>query len=416
MRFIAFILAAALCLAPASAADVYRVQSDTNVLSMSAYDVVATAEWSDNQISQVLTYLSNIYSSLSKIYSDTSSIVLDVGSMEHDLGFLLDRFGYSNGGTLAADLASLINSFGFKNWGVSFRELLTGNMTWSYSLMDFLNMDYLSDQRMETAFDSFQGSFTALSDVLTTLSSYYRVPTGVTMLGGDGFYSRVTSPSDIFWLIRTAFLGIASHLIVGSESTVLGPSGSSLVLTSDASLDTLLRYGFLGLSSNVRAISSGGFSLLPFFSDSGESAEFHSDDMGHMLSLLLSRMQIDLGHLGFLYADDDAIQAKKDAAENEKAATDGFLKPGGPGSLSVSDITSAAGAVGSTKDMLSTGVSPGQAFEQLQGSGPLEFFTSVTAANLNTVPVSVAEEDDDFVHFYDPSNSEFFELIGKGGG
>lgn len=43
----------------------------------------------------------------------------------------------------------------------------------------------------------------------------------------------------------------------------------------------------------------------------------------------------------------------------------------------------------------------------------MEFFTAQTASELNSVAVSYAR-DDDFVHFYDPENSEFFELIGKG--
>ena len=171
----------------------------------------------------------------------------------------------------------------------------------------------------------------------------------------------------------------------------------------------------MGLSSNIKSISIGSYTVPMFMSDSGEDYTATATTMGQMLNLYLQRIENDAAQLAFVYADEETIQAKKDAADNEAAATDGFLKPGSAGSLSVSDIGSAADAVGSTKDLYATGVTPGQAFEQLQGSGPLAFFTAETAAALDTVPATVSDlEDDDFVHFYDPSNSEFFELIGKG--
>jgi len=413
LRFIAFILAAALCLAPASAADVYRVQSDTNVLTMSAYDVVATAEWSDNEISQVLTSLNNIFNSVSNIEDDTGWLYTDLHAMRTVLNNLYDRFGYVSGSSLAADFDVLLDNLGFQNWSLSLREVLTGNRVYGYSLMDYLSMANAADTAFKSSFDSWVTDWR-----VNAASSYlFLRQTNFDILSRDGNLYSVPYPFSIVDVLSEGLLGLGYMFRIPSNELLLGVYGESYYTDRPISLAYILRDSFLGLSANIKSISTGSYTVPLFMSDTGEDYTPTAMTMGAMLNLYLQRMQRDMGQMAFIYADEETIQAKKDAAENEKAATDGFLKPGGPGSLSASDITSAAGAVGSAKDMLSTGVTPGQAFEQLQGSGPLEFFTSVTASNLNTVPATASDlEDDDFVHFYDPSNSEFFELIGKGGG
>lgn len=403
MRFIAFILAAALCLAPASAADVYRVQSDTNVLQMSAYDVVATAEWSSTQITDVLNYLRNIE--------------IDTDDLSDTLTNFYNRFGYSSGSSLAADFDVLLDNFGFQNWGQSLREVLTGNRVYTYSLMDYLSMANAADTAFKSSFDSWVTSWNTVFGSGVNFGSYFNLVPGQQILYSNGQTNVLSVPISFNEFLRSGLLGLASQFLHLSGESYLDMSGSRSVLSVETPFRYIFSASMIGLSTNLKAITSGSYTLPLFMSDTGEDYTPTASTMGEMLNLYLQRMQRDMGQMAFIYADEETIQAKKDAAENEKAATDGFLKPGGPGSLSASDITSAAGAVGSAKDMLSTGVTPGQAFEQLQGSGPLEFFTSVTASNLNTVPSAASDlEDDDFVHFYDPSNSEFFKLIGKGGG
>lgn len=406
-------------MAPASAVDVYDLRSDAQFMSLNSGLATAAADdsWYDSMLQD-----------LEWIMFDVTDIAADVDTIRSLLGFPVHI-------TLYDCLASLVTTSSDSLTYVGDIACWLGADSWDsnlYTLGEWLGMDSASStsaslydliysqasltSSFKSSFEDFFSVWSSDHFLLADLRNLFSVPAGSDVVGYDGLLRRVDSAFSFPYFFNNAFRGLWTLLRSSSGASFLSTSGSSSVSSSQLSIADTIRYGFLGLSSNLKDISTGSYTVPLFMSDTGEDLFESVSTMGDMLDLYLMRLQRDIGQMAFIYADEETIQAKKDAASNESAVTDGFLSPGSVGSLSVSDIGDAAEAVSGTKDLFDTGVSVGQAFKQLQGSGPLEFFTSATAANLNTVPAMAAEDDDDFVHFYDSTNSEFFELIGKGGG
>lgn len=281
--------------------------------------------------------------------------------------------------------------------------------TGPYSLSDVIRLGFLG---VGSQMSSWRTDFSNWVTSWTASQTF----SGLKYLSGTGFAvspSGSYSLSDVF---RLGFLGLGSQLTTPSGTLFLNRFGETTTSTSELTFASVMRNSFLGLSSNVKAISTGSYTLSLYDSDTTADSAVTASTMGNMIHQYLDAMQDDLGALTFVLADSETVQAKKDSAGASGAATEFFLNPDSDASLSFTDIGNASVAVSEVKNLFDTGVSVGHAFDQLRESGPLEFFTSVTASNLNTVPVVYSAEDDDFVHFYDPDNSEFFELIGKGGG
>ena len=399
-KLIAFVLAASLCIGSASAVDIYEVDQDARPLMMMANSGISTAAVDDDWYYLLLQNIEWMMYDIDSIQDLVDSIYLDTGDMCEFLFKIVDVLGTDMDGTIAGMLSSSLKYLGdTAGWlgvydgGPSLASLL-GSISANSST---------SNVHLYNIFDLF-ATF---------------APKNSMIVGDSGSLITLTEPISFFQFLNNSLRGINNELFVGAGSAVLGSSGSSTTVTGRLTAAQLLRNGFLGLSSNLKEISTGSYQWqIPDYDHiSGAPVTpmlaFNASTMGQMLHSHLFNISSDIAALTYMYADSDAIQAKKDSASNSSAVLDGFLKPGSAGSVGVSDIVDAADAVSGTKDLFDTGVSIGQALDQLQGSGPLAFFTAETAANLNTVP-AIYSDDDDFVHFYDPNNSEFFKLIGKG--
>lgn len=404
-------MAAALCLSSASAVEVYDLEPDAQLFSLNSG--VSTLAASDSWYDSVLQNLQWIMFDITDIHSALDATSDD--SLYNQITKLVDASNY---------LGNISDWLG-----------ATPSLGNEYSLYQLLS--WIDDSTTSMVGQLFDLD-TELSLFRSGWSSALTVPAGTTIVNSAGFAAEASSDRSLVQMLNLAFRGFSSQLTTGSNNLYLDASGSRATTSGNITFANLVRRGFLGLSSNIGAqttqlgvdldeqtqqlsgdlhqISDGEYGVDLFDSDTGSSDMLirQYPTMGDMLQAYLAAMQWDLGALTFLYADEETIQAKKDAAENISAADEGFLAPDSVGGISADSLGDAADAVGGTKELFDTGVSVGQAFEQLQGSGPLEFFTSVTASNLDTVPATASEDDDDFVHFYDPTNSEFFELIGKG--
>lgn len=445
-------LAASLCVGSASAVDVYDLERDAQLLSLD--DGIATAsaddtwydsvlqnlEWIMFDIADVCEFLYDISDKLGP-FTDTSLF----GQMESLIEYFADtsaRLGaydtisgsyLSSSGKLLSvpseiSIAELLQ-MGFA--GVANHLLVYGGNT---VLMETGSSGTVSSSGFMTFSSLVRRGFLGLSANINSLSqsNSAAVYAAADLIGTD-----VETATSALSASNVAVVNSAADLLktqMQTSTTTLKTSVDDArdVLHNDVNamsqqvnyrLDSLndnLDLTREQLSDDLDEISNGSY--FPIFFDSsgllGSTGNFveggETTSMGEALFSLLQFVHLDLGRLSYLYADLETVQAKTLSQDNQTAAFDGFVSPGSVGGVSASDLGDAATAVGGTKELFDTGVSIGQAFDQLQGSGPLEFFTSVTASNLNTVPATYSD-DDDFVHFYDPNNSEFFELIGKGG-
>lgn len=370
--FLVVLALISLLIVPVSAADTYQLRADTQI--MTASDVIMPLSTPEDDTEG---WYWGLYDMVHDMMEDSDSMMNDLNNLRYDLGF-----------------------------------------TSEYSMADYLGSMENVLLLLEDYSFYMERALSSIDDAMSTVVGFhpnFTLPAGFNYLRQDGVVAEY-SGGNFGSLVRAGFAGLGNHLGVTSGQQVLLENGNSGTTTGTFLFSSMVRRGLLGLSQNIKAISSGSYTLELFNSSTGEVyPSFTASTLGQMMDMYYALMQQDIGKLAFVFADDETIQAKKDSKDNEDAAVGGFLDPDGVGSISASDIGSAADAVGSTKDLFDTGVSPDQAFEQLSGSGPLEFFTSTTAANLDTVPATMSDEDDGFIHFYDPSNSEFFELIGKGG-
>lgn len=147
-----------------------------------------------------------------------------------------------------------------------------------------------------------------------------------------------------------------------------------------------------------------GFIYSPFNSSTGgfEIQNSYSHGLGGILASLLVPMQSDLGKLRYVLASDKdmEIAEKQEPVKDELAnqfTGDGAaaVKPG--------DIGDMAGFSGSLQDSLSTGANAGDVFSFIGGSGGVGFWSQDVANDLDRVPVTASEDEEDYIHFYDSS-------------
>lgn len=436
-KILALALAASLCVGSASAANVYDLERDTQLMSLdkavstaSADDtwyesVLQNLEWIMFDMSDVCEFLYDISNKIGP-YDDTSIFGQLWSLIEYSADSAIRLGAYDSiAGSYLSSSGKLLNVPS----EISIAELLqmgfagVANHLLVYGGNTVLMETGLTGTVNSSGFMPFSGlvrrGFLGLSANINSLSqsNSAAVYAAADLIGTDVETASLLVNSSIASLIDS------NVSVVNSAANTLKTqiqSSTTTLKTEIDQMDSNLTTTRQQLSDDLHQISNGSYFTLLFDGSGllGSPGEFvdagELNSMGEALVALLQFVQFDLGRLSYLYADLDSVQAKKDSQDNQNAALEGFVSPGSVGGVSASDLGDAATAVGGTKELFDTGVSIGQAFDQLQGSGPLEFFTSVTASNLNTVPATYSD-DDDFVHFYDPSNSEFFELIGKGG-
>lgn len=129
-------------------------------------------------------------------------------------------------------------------------------------------------------------------------------------------------------------------------------------------------------------------------------------------------VQLPLGKLQFLLADDSSVSAKKANANQESAALTGFTGSGSA-AASVSDINAVKDSVGALKGATSGGASFSQAFNIFGGnSDGWSWFTQATADSLDTTSsgsrmlrASVSNSHP----YLDAYYSDIYSILGGGG-
>lgn len=253
----------------------------------------------------------------------------------------------------------------------------------------------------------------ALNDSLSNISKGLGFPDGKTFYAGgyrvpnyDG--TVLTTDWANMWYI---YLGNYFAFSTGGVSGLL-PDGTTGNLGKRVSgVQATLRNN-MGLAAILRGQSGASVSgSLLNYSDLS-ATKFSANNLLSMLSPLLS-VQNDVARLAHVVADpldqalSDANKENREEVVNSFGSGDAAVKP--------SNIGDMAGVSGSLSGNLDTGVSVGQAFDQMNDSSRFAFFSQECQDALNPFHSARARSrsgDEDFVHFYDPDNSAFWVLIG----
>lgn len=447
-RIIAVFLVLSLLIVSASAAGIYEVEEDT-VMMMSPVSVmstdsgISTAEFTGDDSN----YLRLIYENILNLTTHVSNrFDLELSDMDNTMFLIYQRLANTNTaiGTVNSWLSDISDSVDNSNYWLQ--------QIWN-SISDFATEDTLLDVLSEvssldtilTAISNKVATETTLSDIsnkvatettlseivdkvstettLRALRSSFILPAGSYFLYSTGNMRAVDFALQPVDLLNNGFGGLSSNLkdlLRESSSEGLNYLTSSGVVTVDTSLDLarLIRVGFLGVRSLISGSESDNVYSGTITSNENIETSFTATGLGPMLNKYMDSIQHDTGLLTYMFASPADIQAKKDSESLTSEMADSFLKPDSDASIKLSDVGTLKDSSKTVQQLGETGVTPGQAFEQLTGNGSIfSFFTQETANDLDTTvsTYSRGSGNEIVTTYYEDSRAEFFDLIGKGG-
>lgn len=186
----------------------------------------------------------------------------------------------------------------------------------------------------------------------------------------------------------------------GSELTAQLPTLFGLQFETVDSLPYILRGGKDSTLKNTIYDSQTA-------NDDGSlaSTDWEANNILSAFSVLFP-IQHDVARLTNVLATGPKIQLEKSQEENIQAVTDNFTGDKGVQSSQIGDMSGIGDSLGSVAD---TGVSVGDGFAQVGNSW--NFFSAEVAATLDTAPALTAEEEDNYISFFDSNNSDFDALL-----
>lgn len=153
---------------------------------------------------------------------------------------------------------------------------------------------------------------------------------------------------------------------------------------------------------NKSLVGSGSASAV--FWDSTTKAETTQGytDVLSAIASLGSSMQNDLAKLRYVLASDKDIEIAEKQEPVKDAVSDSFA---GDSSAAVKpdDVGNMADFSGNFQDAFNTGANAGDALGAVTSSDSWLFWSQEVANDLNRVPSTASDDEDDFIHFYDPS-------------
>lgn len=278
---------------------------------------------------------------------------------------------------------------------------------------DVTNYQLFGNVVVRTVIDS--QTFTQTIDVSTDLIS------SATPIASDGFSfpvhtvinSSITSQSGSVTFSSTIdFSGV--RVAMNYDPTILRltlPSGQYLGAGgnpkngSSVPPYTYLTQGFLGLREALagRADTSDiTYYTRIWDSSSGQLYRTDSYSVMDLINTIGQWIQQDVAKLRYVLASDDDIETAKQQAPVKDSLKDNFTGESNA-AVKPSDVGDMAGFSGSLQESLSTGANASDVFGFIGGSGGVGFWSQAVASDLDNVPVSASDDEEDYVHFYDPS-------------
>lgn len=273
----------------------------------------------------------------------------------------------------------------------------------------------------------------ALNQVYSTKPLYSSNLKYADYLSEDGVILGTTAVHSITDTARAGFAGMArifggktwsfSHNLVGSDSATYTRNGLSTalsVLLSDVTYNQVeiakIEQQMLDMQQQIKdlneqwyttlnksLVGTGSSSYTPWNSSTGEPGEDVTyTDVLTAITQLGGDLQNDLAKLRYVLASDKDIEmaekqepVKDSIADNFTGDSNAAVKPG--------DVDSMAGVSGSLQDSFNTGANANDVFGAINGSENWSFWSQESASDLNAVPATMSDDDENFIHFYDPS-------------
>ncbi len=385
---------------PDTAAEPVLFQS---LAAASPYSTSTATYWSSTDISNALKYLQNISSYTSKL-GDTNT--------------WLKAINTQNGNTLTHLTTIeryLENVNKFVGAGV--------NPWWTSLNGGIINLQ--NDIKAVTA--SVNGISTGpLVEQLTAIqkgmgfpekSSFYQSGTAPSSWYDNKGYALYRGGAGGRNLTNASWYQVVNYILASlvtpnpnGDYACLGSNGLVWKKSSELLLVDAVAQGNLGLASILRGRSGnyiGGSILTNGYFEFGEQpVTLNTDNILDSLFPLYP-IQNDLARLTYVLADPHTIDLKKSQQGNEQAVQDNFT---GDKGVNPDDIGSMSGMGDSLGGLVDTGVTMDDGFAQLNNGDTWNFFSQEVANQLNNAPAAYAR-DEDFVHFYDPDNTAFQELL-----
>lgn len=363
----------------------------SSINSNLAYDGVSAAR-----------QLYNIYTRLG------SGISIDSSSLKSALG-------YSSSGSLASDFSTNNTRLSAINTSLSTvnSSVQSGLATVNSSVQTGLTTVNSSVQDVNTSVGVVDSHLGYVSDH-TLAADFDKILNGPYDFFQYGFRWDLRDTGTLSDYLFALNRSIVEGNVEPTSVDILSSGGSIVKAVPNATLLRITREGFQGLASNLRgqAGSTVIYNLLNSQQELKKTVKRSNNILGAFA--VFDFMQNDLARLGYMFASPDDIQLKKDHQETSDEFANSFNPSSGAG-VSASDVGDMAGVSGSLSGNLDTGVSVGQAFDQMNDSSRFAFFSQECQDALNPFHSARAlsrSGDEDFVHFYDPDNSEFWALIG----
>lgn len=424
-RIIAVFVVLSFLVVSASAAGVYEVEPDTVPIEDSVFPSVSTYSTYDLTATES-TYLMEI-----RDYSELIYNIVNWG-FDTNLDSIWARLGY-----LMSDTSGILTAVGTSNYWLqqlyssSASESTLSSVLSSVDLSNYWLEEIWSSVASEATLSSVEDILSVISgkvateSTLTALRSSFVLPAGHYFLYASGNMKAVDFALQPVDLLNNGFSGLSANLKdllreSSSDGSGMNYMTSTGTVASDSPLDLarLVRVGFLGVRSLISGSEADNTYSGTITNNDNSETSFSAIGLGPLLNKYLDAIQLDTGRLTYMFASPEDLEAKKKSESTTESFTDNFLNPDSDASIKLSDVGILKDSSKTVQELGQTGVTPGQAFDQLTGNGSIfSFFTQETANDLDTTVSTYSRDPGTQIvtSYYADSRAEFFDLIGKGG-
>lgn len=400
----------------------------------------SSSAWTSNDVKNLLNYVVNIRTYTSETSTNTKNNGTTLTTLSNTATAISKALGTSQYPTIQQELESIFNQMGMSG---------RGNDTLRYWL------GYVGDAIVAAIKDSSSTAGSSFSELLTEAQGIHTDTTSISasttaIKDGFGYDSQNTLASantvisenisdirSLFWdsdsfrilessedsPVDTSFRDLMSLLLGSVRHTTNNEKGVSYLnnnglsvyttATNGATVAWSVSQGFDGLASILRGGSGATLKNTIYDSQTANadgtlaSADWEANNILSAFSVLFP-IQHDVARLTNVLATGPKIALEKSQEENVQAVTENFTGDKGVQTGDIGEMSGIGDNLGSVAD---TGVSIGDGFSQLGNSW--NFFSNEIAATLDTAPAITAEEEEDFIHFFDANNAEFDALLGR---
>lgn len=228
------------------------------------------------------------------------------------------------------------------------------------------------------------------------------------------FIGKASTPS---FTISIYDIAHQSQQLRGATSMAGAFGSAALAVTTNQNQIYLLEQQMLEMQQQIKELNeqwytvlnsslvgSGSASYTPWDSTTGQPAEeaVTYDNILQAITELGGTLQNDLAKLRYVLASDQDIEITDKISPVKDSVVDSFTGESGA-AVKADDVGDMAGFSSDIQGALNIGANASDAVGALSSGAGWGFWSQETANDLHNVPSSASVDEDDFVHFYDPS-------------